>query len=80
MAIFDTETSPKITGNAFFIGSGVFYLPNASLNYQGTSTGSVSTCTELIAASITLSGTSSFDNSGCPTPIKLTSQIVALVK
>jgi Flp pilus assembly protein TadG len=81
MAIFDVETSPKIAGNAIMIGSGVFYLPNANpLNYQGNSTSSSSTCTEVIAASIQFSGTPNFDNTGCPDNIKLKSQLVALVQ
>jgi hypothetical protein len=81
MAIFDTETSPKIGGTSNMGGSGVFYLPNANpLNYQGTSTSSVSTCTEVIAASIQFSGTPNFDNSGCSDNIKLKSQLVVLVQ
>jgi hypothetical protein len=81
MAFYDTETSPKIGGNSTMGGSGVFYLPNANpLNWQGTSTGNVSTCTEVIAASINFAGTPNFDNSGCPTSILLTSQIVELVQ
>lgn len=81
MAIFDTETSPKIGGTSTMGGSGVFYLPNANpLNFQGNPTGSVSTCTEVIAASIQFSGTPNFDNSGCSTNIKLKSQLVVLVQ
>lgn len=81
MALFDPETSPQTTGNSTMSGSGVFYLPNANpLNWQGTSTGQVSTCTEVIAASIKLSGTPNFDNSGCAPSIRLTSQIVVLVQ
>jgi hypothetical protein len=81
MAIFDTETSPKIAGNATMGGTGVFYLPNANpLNYQGNSTSAGSTCTEVIAASISFSGTPNFDNSGCADNIKLKSQVVVLVQ
>jgi Putative Tad-like Flp pilus-assembly len=81
MALFDPETSPQTTGNSLLSGSGVFYLPNANpLTWQGTSTGQVSTCTEVIAASITLSGTPSFDNSGCDPSILLLSQVVVLVQ
>jgi hypothetical protein len=81
MAIFDPEQSPKIGGTATMGGSGVFYLPNANpLNYQGNSTSSISTCTEVIAASIKFSGTPNFDNSGCSDNIKLKSQIVVLVQ
>src|SRR6516162_3829815 len=54
---FDPETSPQTTGTSTMSGSGVFYLPNATFKFQGTSTGQVSTCTEVIAATITLAGT-----------------------
>jgi hypothetical protein len=81
MALFDPETSPQITGTSTMSGSGVFYLPNANpLNWQGTSTGQVSTCTEVIAASIQLAGTPNFNNSGCDPSILLVSQIVKLVQ
>ncbi|WGS23850.1 MULTISPECIES: pilus assembly protein TadG-related protein [unclassified Bradyrhizobium] len=80
MALFDPEKSPQITGNGTMMGSGVFYLPNAALNYQGTSTSASSTCTEVIAASIQFSGTPSFDNSGCPPSIVPTSKLVVLVQ
>jgi Flp pilus assembly protein TadG len=80
MAIFDTETSPKIGGTSTMSGSGVFYLPNANpLNYQGNPTSS-STCTEVIAASISFTGTPNFDNSGCPSSIVPTSHLVVLVQ
>jgi hypothetical protein len=81
MAIFDTETSPKINGGALMSGSGVFYLPNADpLNFQGNPTASVATCTEVIAKSIQFSGTPNFDNSGCPDSIKLKRYLVVLVQ
>lgn len=46
--------------------SGAIYAPHAAVNYSGNAA-SASTCTRLIAASISLSGTStaSFDNSTC---------------
>jgi hypothetical protein len=81
MALFDPETSPQITGGATMAGSGVFYLPNANpLNWQGSSTGQVSTCTEIIAASIQFSGTPNLNNAGCPPTILLQNQVVALVQ
>lgn len=82
MAIFDTETSPKIGGTSTLSGSGVFYLPNADpLNFQGNPTSASSTCTEVIAKSIQFSGSSNYlDNSGCPTSIVPKSQFVALVQ
>ena len=80
MALFDPETSPQTTGTSTMSGSGVFYLPNATFKFQGTSTGQVSTCTEVIAASIQLAGTPNFNNSGCDPSILLVSQIVKLVQ
>jgi hypothetical protein len=81
MALFDPETSPQVTGGATMAGSGVFYLPNANpLNWQGSSTGQVSTCTEIIAASIQFSGTPNLNNAGCPPTILLQNQVVALVQ
>ncbi|MCK1710029.1 hypothetical protein IVA83_13270 [Bradyrhizobium sp. 143] len=81
MALFDPEVSPQTTGTSTMSGSGVFYLPKADpLNWKGSSTGQVSTCTEVIAASIQLSGTPQFDNSGCDPSILLVRRIVVLVQ
>jgi hypothetical protein len=80
MALFDPETSPQTTGTSTMSGSGVFYLPNATFKFQGTSTGQVSTCTEVIAAIITLAGTPNFNNQGCDPSTRLVSQIVKLVQ
>ncbi|MDP2354548.1 MAG: pilus assembly protein TadG-related protein [Beijerinckiaceae bacterium] len=82
MAIFDPELSPQIVGGATMTGSGVFYLPNAALNFKGdsTSTSTPSTCTQVIAASIQFTGTPTLDNTGCPESIKIKSQVVALVQ
>lgn len=48
--------------------SGAIYAPSADVSYSGTPA-SASTCTRLVAASISLTGTANatFDNSGCPT-------------
>lgn len=52
-------------GSAF---KGAIYAPTADVTYTGNAA-STSTCTRLVAASVSLSGTSTatFDNSGCPT-------------
>ena len=46
---------------------GAIYAPAADVSYAGGAGGS-STCTRMIAASITLTGnsTATFNNSGCP--------------
>ena len=80
MSIFDVETSPKIGGTSTMLGSGVFYLPKAALNFQGDPLSASSTCTEIIAASIQFSGSPTLDNTGCPASSKLKSQVVTLVQ
>jgi len=47
--------------------SGAIYAPSSDVSYSGNQA-SAATCTRLIGASVTLSGTSAavFDNSGCP--------------
>jgi Flp pilus assembly protein TadG len=51
-------------GSAF---SGAIYAPGADVSYSGNA-GSSSSCTRLVAGSVTLAGSSAamFDNSGCP--------------
>lgn len=65
----DAATSPsdltiKLTGHADSKQEGVMYFPNQPVEYTGGSS-SDSTCTHLIARTITLSGNASFINQGC---------------
>jgi hypothetical protein len=80
MAIFFLDASPQTGGTTSLTWNGVLYAPNASFNTKGTSNSTVPTCTELIAATITFAGTSSFGNSGCPISVIPKSQVVALVQ
>ncbi len=79
MAIIDTdETSPQTNGGASLTANGVIYFPKAALDFQGNPT--ATTCSEVIAASITFAGSPHFDTSKCPTGTpKIKSQYVALV-
>jgi hypothetical protein len=60
----NTVTWNGANGSSF---SGAIYAPHADVNYAGNAA-SASTCTRLISASLSLSGTSTatFDNSTCP--------------
>ena len=65
----DAATSPstlnvKITGHADAKLEGVLYFPNQPVEFTGGSN-SDSTCTHLIARTVTLSGNAGFNNQGC---------------
>lgn len=83
LLIYDPQTtsgnqSVKISGNSTSSFTGITYLPNADVVYQGSTVSS--TCVEVIAKGVTLSGNSNFDNSGCPASSKIVSQYVRLVQ
>jgi hypothetical protein len=86
LVIYDPETTTKnqtvnFSGSSTFSLTGVTYAPNADVVYQGNTKSS--SCTEVIALGITLSGNSNFDNSGCPASItggNLQTQYVRLVQ
>jgi len=83
LLIYDPETtgknqSVKISGDSTSSFTGITYAPNADIVYQGSTVSS--TCVEVIAKGITLSGNSNFDNSGCPASSKIQSQYVRLVQ
>jgi hypothetical protein len=70
LIIYDPETTNgnqtvKITGSSTSNFNGISYLPNADVQYQG-STAQNNGCVEVIAKGITLSGNSNFDNTNCP--------------
>ncbi|MCP3368448.1 pilus assembly protein TadG-related protein [Bradyrhizobium cajani] len=81
LLIYDPEPYSKngitLTGNSTNYFSGITYVPNTPVTYQGSTQST--TCTQVIAYAITLSGNSNFDNSGCSASVKPTSKIVRLV-
>jgi hypothetical protein len=82
LLIYDPEPySSKgvvLTGNSTNYLTGITYIPNAPVTYQGSTVSA--TCTEVIAYAVKLSGASNFDNSGCPASVVPLSQYVQLVK
>jgi hypothetical protein len=83
LLIYDPETTAKnktvnISGNSSSFFTGITYAPNASVQYTGSNVSS--TCTQVIAKGVTLSGNSNFDNSGCPATAKAEIHIVRMVQ
>ncbi|WLA79971.1 pilus assembly protein TadG-related protein [Bradyrhizobium elkanii] len=83
LLIYDPEKttgnqSVKISGSSDSFFTGITYLPNADVVYQGSTVSA--TCVEVIAKGVTLSGNSNFDNSGCAASSKIVSQYVRLVQ
>lgn len=83
LLIYDPESTTKnqvvtISGNTTSSFTGITYAPNADIVYQGSTVSS--TCVEVIAKGVTLSGNSNFDNSGCPASSKIESHYVRLVQ
>lgn len=69
----------KISGNSASYFTGITYAPNAHIEFQG-STQTGATCVQVIAKGVTLSGSSTFDNSGCPASVLIESKVVRLVQ
>jgi hypothetical protein len=72
----------SLLGSSTTYFSGITYVPYCDVTYTGNNTSSMpgSTCTEVIAKGITFTGSSYFDDSGCPVSVKITSQVVTLVQ
>jgi Flp pilus assembly protein TadG len=81
VAVYDTEVNNdlKLNAGGSLTFSGGAYFPNANVEWNGNSAAG-SNCALLVAASLTLSGTTNLAFSGCPTSIVPETQIVALVQ
>jgi hypothetical protein len=81
LLIYDPEPYSKngviISGNSTNYLSGITYVPNTPVTYQGSTVSA--TCTQIIAYAVTLSGNSNFDNSTCPESVMPKSRYVRLV-
>lgn len=73
-----TSSAVDLSGNATLTLSGAMYFPNASVTYGGTS-GSTASCSILVANNVTLQGTPSLDDSGCPPSVVPQARNVRLV-
>jgi hypothetical protein len=72
----------SISGNSQSYFSGITYVPYCDVTYTGNNTSATpgSSCTEVIAKGVTFSGSSYFDNSGCPASVQTKSLVVQLVQ
>jgi hypothetical protein len=78
--IFDLETgSPTIGGTNGSTVSGAMFFPYANVTWNGNATTS-STCTEIVANTLTFSGNAYLRTSGCSSNLLATSQLVVLVQ
>jgi hypothetical protein len=79
---YDTEAGNiSINGNSSSIYGGAMFFPNGNVTWNGNSTSS-NHCTEIVAKSLTFSGTNdiNLDFSGCPATALPKTQIVLLVQ
>ncbi|QDW36938.1 pilus assembly protein TadG [Bradyrhizobium sp. KBS0727] len=59
---------------------GAMYFPNADVTYGGTAQSSNTACTEVIAASLTISGNTYLSSSGCTSNTLGKTKIIAMVR
>jgi Flp pilus assembly protein TadG len=70
--------SVNLTGDANSKFSGAMYFPSSNVTFSGNSGGSVPDCSEIVGYSLTLTGSSKFNISGCPTDAISHTRIVRL--
>jgi hypothetical protein len=75
------QQTDKINGGSSLILTGAIYLPGGNLTFNGNNATGSTACVEIVAYTITFSGTSNVANSGCSadgaTPIAITNVAVA---
>jgi hypothetical protein len=76
--IYDTETgNVSINGNSASIWAGAMYFPNGNVTWNGNGT-PTNNCTEIVANTLTITGNSNFQVSGCPATSLPTAQMIVL--
>jgi hypothetical protein len=63
MALLDASSAALQVDNSTITANGIIYAPQAAVTFQGGS----GSCNELVAASVSLPGAATIDNSGCST-------------
>jgi Flp pilus assembly protein TadG len=84
--LFDDQ-APNRSSNAVTINGsgtiklgGAMYFPNVDVTLNGTAQNINNTCAELIANSITMTGSAYLSSAGCPSNVVPKTQVVALVQ
>jgi hypothetical protein len=75
---YSSSVALNLSGSSTSYFSGTTYAPKADVAYQGSTVSN--SCVQVIAAGVTLSGNSYFDNSGCPASTRTESHIVRMVQ
>jgi hypothetical protein len=74
-----SSKSVKMNGGSTSLG-GVMYFPNADVSWSGSTQNANSSCTGVIAATLTITGNSYLSSSGCGSTTIPKTQVVALVQ
>jgi hypothetical protein len=75
---YQSTTAVKMNGGSISLG-GTMYFPNADVSWSGSTQNANSSCTGVIAATVTITGGSYLSSSGCGSTTPKT-QVVALVQ
>jgi Flp pilus assembly protein TadG len=75
----DNGGNVNINGNGNSVLGGVVYFPNGNVTWGGNAA-SANNCTQVIAATLTVQGNSTFSSGGCPAKTVPRSQVVMLVR
>ncbi|MBH5369044.1 pilus assembly protein TadG-related protein [Bradyrhizobium glycinis] len=84
--LIDDQAPTKSNNNVTINGSGnvalggALYFPNVDVTWNGTTASTNTTCTEVIANTLTMSGSAYLSTSGCAPGTIAKTQVVALVK
>jgi putative Flp pilus-assembly TadE/G-like protein len=70
----------KINGSGNVALGGAMYFPNVDVTWSGTTANANTTCSEVIANSLTMSGGANLSSQGCPPLTVSHTQVVALVR
>jgi hypothetical protein len=71
--------SVSIGGSGVVTLGGVMYFPKADVSYSGTSQSTSTTCTEVVAKTLTITGNAYLDSQNCAPGTVSKIQVVAMV-
>ena len=71
---------PEITGNGTVQLGGAMYFPNADVSFGGTVQPTNTTCSEVIAKTLNMTGSAYLSTAGCDPSLVAHTQVVALVQ
>jgi Flp pilus assembly protein TadG len=75
-----SKNAVTINGGGIVTLGGAAYFPKVDVTWNGTSASTFTTCTEVIAKTLTMTGGAYLNTNGCPAGTKPYTQVVALVQ